>query len=331
MNQQSPNSKSSGSSGSSGPDAPTATDNSVESPAAGLVDSQPRQMGPFTVGPLSYGLWRYTTSDLSFAQQLIEAALDAGMNLIDNADVYGLDYGGAGFGANEELLGNVLTQASGLRDHMVLATKGGIIPPVPYNSGATYLREACEASLRRLQVDTIDLYQIHRPDLFAHPAETAAVLAELRDAGKIREVGVSNFTVAQYDALASHLPFALVSTQPQYSAAHLEPLRDGTFDRVMRDGIVPLAWSALAGGRLVSGEGVRPELLEVLDRIAEREGVDRAAVCLAFILAHPSKPVAIIGSQNLDRIAGASAAFDVHLDRSDVYEIVVASEGVPLP
>ena len=76
-----------------------------------LISRNQRQIGPFSVGPLSFGLWRFTDPDVNKAQGLVEAAIDAGMNLIDNADVYGLDYGGAGFGANEELLGRVFSQA----------------------------------------------------------------------------------------------------------------------------------------------------------------------------------------------------------------------------
>jgi predicted oxidoreductase len=188
-----------------------------------------------------------------------------------------------------------------------------------------------EASLRRLGVDVIDLWQIHRPDLLTHPAEVAETLAALRAEGKLREVGVSNHTPSQVAALGAHLPFALVTNQPEYSAAHLDPLRDGTFDACMRDGIVPLVWSPLAGGRLVSGEGIRPELLAVLDRLAEREAADRAAVALAFTLAHPSRPVAIIGTQRPARITAALDALRVSLDRADVYAIIQASDGAPLP
>ncbi len=288
-------------------------------------------MGPFSVGPLAFGCWRFTTDDVGAAQALIEAALGAGMNLIDNADVYGFDWGGAGFGACETLLGKVLAQAPTLRDQMVLASKGGIAPPVPYDQSPAYLRSACEASLGRLGVERIDLYQIHRPDLFAHPEEVAATLVALRDEGKIGEVGVSNYTVAQYDALAAALPFPIVSTQPQYSVAHLDPLRDGTFDRSMRDGVVPLAWSPLGGGSLATGDGVRPELLAALDRLAEREGVDRAAIAIGFVLAHPSRPVALLGTQRLDRLADSAAALGVQLDRNDCYDLIEASEGVPLP
>lgn len=300
--------------------------------ATSLVRTSRRSLGPeLEVGPLAFGCWRFTNATTSESRPVLEAALDLGMDLVDTADVYGLDWGGSGFGANEEALGAVLAEAPGLRDRMVLATKGGIAPPVPYDSSREYLTGACESSLRRLGVERIDLYQIHRPDLFTHPAELAETLVALRDSGKIGEVGVSNHTPAQTDALQAHLPFPLVSDQPQYSVLHLDPLRDGTFDRCLRDGVVPLAWSPLAGGRVATGEGVRPELLAVLDRLAEREGVSRSAVAVAFVLAHPSAPVAIVGTQRVERLHEAASALGVHLDRNDVYDIIEASDGRPLP
>ena len=142
---------------------------------------------------------------------------------------------------------------------------------------------------------------------------------------------MSNHTPAQVAALAAHLPFPIVTNQPEYSALHLGPLRDGTFDDCMRLGTVPLVWSPLAGGRLATGEGVSPELLAMLDHLAEREGVDRGTIALAFALAHPARPIAIVGSQRADRITSSTAALDVHLDRADVYAVIQASEGVPLP
>lgn len=299
-----------------------------------LVNRETRRAGALEFGPIAYGLWRYTDEDLGTAQAILEAALDAGMNLIDTSDVYGFDWGGTGFGTVEDLLGRVLAASPGLRDQMLIATKGGIIPPTPYNSGAEYLRTACEDSLRRLGCEVVDLYQVHRPDMFTHPAEVAATLAELRDQGKIREVGVSNYTPDQYDALVAHLPFPLVTTQPEFSVMHLGPLRDGTFDRTMRDGCLPLAWGPLAGGRLFANAadgGPSDELAGVLDGLAERETVDRAAIALAFVLAHPSGAVPIIGSQTPERIAGSTAALGVTLDRADVYAIVQASEGIALP
>ncbi len=301
-----------------------------------LVDATPRTIPGIdrAVGPLAFGCWRFTHDDVAHARHVLEVALDAGLTLVDQADVYGLDWGGRGFGENEALLGRVLADAPDLRDRMVLATKGGIRPPIPYDSSPAALRAACEASLRRLGVDVIDLYQVHRPDLFTHPAALAETLLALRDEGRIRAFGLSNATPAQHAALEAHLGEPLATSQPELSVAHLDPIRDGTLDRCAATGTVPLAWSPLGGGRLAAGaaaEGVRPELLAVLDRLAEREGVDRAAVALAFVLALPTRPVAILGTQRPERLRGASAALTVHLDRTDCYDLVVASEGVPLP
>lgn len=287
------------------------------------------------MGPLALGLWRFTGTDAGANAALVEAGLDLGMNLVDIADVYGLDWGGTGFGACEENLGAVLEARPDLRERMVLATKGGIVPPVPYDSSAAALRSACEASLRRLGTDHIDLYQVHRPDMLTHPAELADTLDTLVADDLVVAVGVSNYTPSQTRALAAHLDAPLVSTQPEYSAACLDPLRDGTLDLCAEIGMVPLAWSPLAGGRLMAqaddDSGVRPELLATLNRLADREGVGRAAVCVAFVLAHPTAPVAIVGTQHPERLESLQAALGVHLDRNDVYDIIEASEGQPLP
>ena len=296
------------------------------------MQSQKRSLGSLDpVGPISYGQWRFTDEDLSSGQSLLETALDSGMNLIDTADVYGFDWGGTGFGQVEEILGRIFTSSPGLRDRMVLATKGGIAPPTPYDSSPKYLRSACEASLARLRTDVIDLYLIHRPDMYTHPADVAITLNALREEGKIREVGVSNHTPAQVAALQAHLEFPIVANQPEFSAVQLTPMRDGTLDQCMELRITPMAWSPLGGGRLATGDDLPGDLLAVLDRLADREGVDRSQIALAFVLAHPSAPIAIIGSQNADRIRSSNAALAVHLDRDDVYSIFQASEGVALP
>ncbi|MEO1334265.1 MAG: aldo/keto reductase [Myxococcota bacterium] len=280
---------------------------------------------------MAYGLWRFTDPSVEHCQERVEVALEQGFNLIDVADVYGLDWNGTGFGSVEAQLGRVLASAPRLRSQMVLASKGGIKPPLPYDSSPQYITEAVEASLQRLNTDVIDLYQIHRPDMFTHPAELAETLAALRKAGKIKEVGVSNHTPAQVAALAAHLPFSLVSQQPEFSVAQLAPLRDGTLDQCMQLNIVPLAWSPLAGGRIPRGEDIPDALTAALDTLASREGVERSTVALAFVLAHPSAPIPIIGTQNLARVRDAKRALDVHLDRNDVYNLIEASEGVPLP
>ena len=298
---------------------------------APLVHPQPVRIAGVEVGPVAFGCWRLTTASTSDAAALVSGALDLGCTLVDTADVYGLDWGGSGFGSCEARLGEVLATHPSLRDRMVLATKGGIVPGVPYVSGAAALTAACEASLRRLRVDHVDLYQVHRPDLFTHPAEVAATLVALHERGLVRAVGVSNHTPAQVAALQAHLSLPLASVQPEFSVIALAGLRDGTLDQAMQHDMAVLAWSPLGGGSVATGAGLRPQLLAVLDRLAEQHSCSRAAIGLAFVLAHPSRPVAIVGTQQLGRVADAVAASAVRLTRSEVYEIIEASEGVPLP
>ena len=301
------------------------------SDAAPLVANLPRTLGTLgPLGPLAFGCWRLT-GDHAANCAIVEQAVSLGITLIDNADVYGLDWGGTHFGQCEEALGKVLAQAPGLRDRIVLATKGGIIPGVPYDSSAAYITAACEASLRRLGVDHIDVYQIHRPDMYTHPEEIATAFSALRARGLVSEFGVSNFTVSQTAALHSFLDGGLASSQPEFSVAHLAPMRDGMFDFCMTHNLTPLAWSPLAGGRIATGEGLSPELLTVLNDLASSKSVSRAALATAFVLAHPSRPIAILGTQQPDRLIDLATAVSVQFTRSELYAIVQASEGQPLP
>ncbi len=289
--------------------------------------------------PISYGMWRFAGTKASDAEAKLQAALEVGINLFDTADIYGYT-GDGGFGDAEALLGQVFAASPGLREQMILATKGGVDAGVPYNSGHEYLIAACDDSLSRMRTDYVDLYQIHRPDLLAHPEEIARALSRLYQDGKIRAVGISNYTTAQVDALAHFLDIPLASHQPEISAWHLDSLFDGTLDQCMRMHMTPLAWSPLGGGLLtMSAEAARAsdhpprlaKLIDCLDRLAEDRDCDRAAVVLAFLLAHPAGIVPIIGTQNLDRIRGSADALSVSLTRREWYEIVQASMGKPLP
>ncbi len=293
-----------------------------------------RRLGPteLEVSALAWGMWRFAGGDIAGARARIEAALDAGVTLFDTADVYGPD-NSEPFGAAEALLGKVLGESGSLRGRLLIATKGGIVPGTPYDSSAAYLAAACEASLRRLRIEQIDLYQIHRPDLLTHPAEVAGVLERLRDQGKVREVGVSNHSPAQCAALQTWVPFPLASHQSELSPLAIGPLQDGVMDQVMAHRMSFLAWSPLAGG-VLGGSGEDPRsraVIAELDRLAEREGQPRTAVAYAWIMAHPARPIPIVGSQSLQRIREAAAAFQVRLDRADWYRVLAAARGAPLP
>ena len=294
-------------------------------------DSRPRTLGRSTlrVFPIAYGCWRFAGTDVATARDKVEAALELGIDLFDHADIYG-------DGQAEELFGRVLAEDRRLRDRMTIATKGGIIPGVPYDSSPEHLTATCERSLKRLQVDTIDLYQIHRPDFLGHPEQVAATLSKLREQGKIREVGVSNHTPSQLRALQAWLPFPIATRQPEFSCWRHEPLRDGTLDQCLELRITPLAWSPMAGGRL----GMNPcdaedprlrNLLGLLDEIACSQQASRGAVAIAWTMLHPSGVIPILGTQRIDRIREGVSALKVRLSRTQWNAILVAAQGEPLP
>jgi predicted oxidoreductase len=300
------------------------------------IDAKHRRLGPsaLRVFPIAYGAWRFAGTEVREARAKVEAALECGITLFDHADIYG------GEGAAEDLFGRVLGEAPQLRDAMIIASKCGIVAGTPYDSSRAHIRRAAEGSLRRLRIDVIDLYQIHRPDWLAHPGEVAEALIELREAGKIREVGVSNHTAAQVDALRQFLPFPIATHQPELSAVWLEPLHNGVLDQCLRLGVTPLAWSPLAGGHLAlpieaarrRSDGERlAAVIQRLEAIAQREGLPRSAVALAFVMVHPSAPIPIIGTQRPERIREAVLALRVRLSRQDWYGIVAACRGKPLP
>lgn len=294
--------------------------------------AKPLGKSSMIVSPIAWGMWRFAGRSVDQGQHLIETALEAGITLFDTADIYGFD-GTGGFGDAEALLGQVLSRSPALRSQMVLASKGGITPPVPYDSSADYLIAACEASLRRLATERIDLYQIHRPDVLVHPAEIAQTLDQLRRAGKIGEVGVSNYTPAQTAALAAYLPFPLVSVQPEFSAFAIHEFEAGVLDQALERDWSVLAWSPLGRG-MISDPGDDPRaraVSEALDAIARREGVPRSVVAYAWVLRHPTQPIPIIGSQQPARIREAMGAVSLQLSRSDWYSVLTAARGVPLP
>lgn len=296
------------------------------------IDKSKRQLGSsgIEVFPISYGMWRFAGTPVDQARAKIDAALEEEITLFDTADIYG--FGAEGFGAAEELFGEVLKQAPGLRDQMIIATKGGITPPVPYDSTRDYLINACEVSLRRMNVDYVDLYQIHRPDVLAHPEEVAGALNKLISDGKVRHAGVSNYTVAQYSALSACVENPLVSHQPELSVLAPEPITNGLLDQCMEHNVAPLAWSPLGGGRLFTDQaGGVQRVVKALNTIATQQDATLDAVAYAWLLAHPAGVIPIIGTQNIDRIKQTRKIFDVTLTRSQWYDILEAAVGYPMP
>ena len=299
---------------------------------------------------LAYGCWRLagtwqpaevTAESRAAGQRALLAAYEAGYTHFDNADIYCL-------GEAERILGQVLKEVSGMRERVTIATKGGIRPagdprpdaPARYDFSAAHLVSACERSLQRLGIETIDLYLLHRPDYLAEPEEIARAFSQLRDAGKVRYFGVSNFRPTLLTALQVACPMPLITHQIEMSLARLDPLTDGTLDQCLIEHITPTAWSPLAGGLL--GDGAHDllpsqkayrtdQLLPEVNAVAKAHGVSVMVVALAWLLRHPAKVMPIVGSTSPQRIREAARAVDLDLTREEWYRLLIAARGEPLP
>jgi predicted oxidoreductase len=280
----------------------------------------------------AYGFWRYREDEIGDAVKMLALARENGIDHLDTADVYG---GPGGFGGSERLLGAIRVRAPELFAGAVLATKIGVEPGAPYNSSPAYLTAACDGSLSRLRVERIDLLYIHRPDLLTHPAELAQTLDGLVSSGKVATIGVSNFTPAQFDALSQRMKAPIRVHQLEFSAAHVDPLFDGTLDQAMAQGTAVAAWSPLAGGRLGAADAATTPAIsrvrETLQRISEHTGVPPAAVALAFLHRHPASVTPIVGTRTPERLRDCLKANDCTLSRADWYAIAEACRGERMP
>jgi aryl-alcohol dehydrogenase-like predicted oxidoreductase len=257
--------------------------------------------------------------DEAQAIRTVHAALDAGANLIDTADAYALD--DSEIGHNERLIAKAL---AGRREDVVVATKGGHVRrgrAWEVDGRPGHLRAACEASLRALGTDRIDLYQYHRPDPAVPFAESVGAFKELQDEGKIRWIGLSNVTVAQ---LEEALGIAeIVAVQNQLSLGYTGPLAKGEVDACTERRIAFLPWSPLGGiGRAGGTEGV-----ETVRAAAERHGVSPQQVALAWLLSLGPTVIPIPGSRRPETITDSLAAARLRLDDDELAAIGAAVSG----
>src|SRR6267378_1706104 len=260
-----------------------------------------------TCSRIAYGCWRVagawnpaevTPESRAVGRKALAAAYEAGYTLFDNANIYC-------HGETERILGETLKEVSGMRARLLIATKCGIRfagdpqPDAPqrYDFSTSHIIKACEDSLKRLGIETIDLYMLHRPDLLADPQEIASAFSQLRNAGKVRYFGVSNFRPSLVTALQVACPMPLVVHQVEISLAKLDAFTDGTLDQCLIEKITPQAWSPLAAGLIGAGahdllpsqKSYRTEqFVSVIDAVAKERGASRAAVALAWLLKHPS-------------------------------------------
>ncbi|KAJ3251479.1 hypothetical protein HK103_002383 [Boothiomyces macroporosus] len=242
----------------------------------------------------------------------------------------------------EEMFGNALALEPSIRSKIKIITKCNIIincpqrPDVPnkyYDSSAEYIKWSVENSLKKIQTSYLDCLLIHRPDPLMNVDEMAQAFNELKASGKVLNFGVSNFTTHQFELLQSRLSYPLVTNQIELSVLHTPPLFDGTLDQMQRLRVRPMVWSPLAGGRIFTDKSERTvRVVEALKKVANEIGnctIDQIA--FAWILKHPSKPVIVVGTNDMKRLELNVKSQDIQLSRPQWFAILEASEGKECP
>src|SRR5215207_5873155 len=277
-----------------------------------------RKLGDAEVFPIGLGGMPMSLSSRPPEEQsirTIHAALDAGVNFIDTADAYSAD--ASDFGHNERLIAKAL---EGRRDGVIIATKGGHTRTSDggweKDGSPEYLKRACEASLKALGTDRIDLYQYHRPDPNVPYAESIGALKELQDEGKVRWIGISN---ADSDQIQEAMEIVdLVSVQNQLSLEYTSPLTNGEVELCTRLGVALLPWSPLGG---ISSAAEAAGAHDPVREAADAHGVSPQQVALAWLLSLSPVMIPIPGASRPESITDSAKSVDLALTHEELQAI----------
>jgi predicted oxidoreductase len=284
-----------------------------------------------------HGHWRLAEWNLSDQAllKLTEQAIELGVTTFDHADIYG-NY------SCEKLFGDAISLKKSLRNDIEIVTKCGIklisekFPTRKvkiYDYGFDHIISSVNNSLVNLGTDHIDVLLLHRPAPFFDPEIVAQAFSALKKSGKVLHFGVSNFNPGQFDMLNSFLDEPLVTNQVELSPYCLEHFENGNIDYFLKEKIKPMAWSPLAGGRLMNPrdekEGRIGQALSEVAAALNVDAIDKIIYC--WLLKHPASILPIAGTRNIERIKIAVEAADIDMSLEQWYKIYNASAGKELP
>jgi predicted oxidoreductase len=289
-----------------------------------LSDSGPK------VSPAIYGFYRwkgnYVNEDKM--EQMMNLCLELDINTFDHGDTYG-DY------TCEEIFGNVFKRSSIKRESIVLFTKCGINVPHParpdyrvkhYDTSREHITNSVENSLRNLRTDYIDVFLLNQLDPLSNLEETALTLEKLKDSGKIKNVGVVNFSVFQHQLLSSYLRIPIVTNHIELNLLNTSAFDNGQVDYIKQKYMRPLATSPLAEGKIAnSNEKIPLRLRGKLEEFAGKYNSHFESVAIAWLVKLGALP--LIGTTDELRIRNIAEAFKINLDRQDWYELYAFSRG----
>jgi predicted oxidoreductase len=280
-----------------------------------LSDSGPK------VSEAIYGFWRWTDEGIATTSQIektINLCLELGINTFDHADVYGNL-------TIEEHFGKIIQSKSFQREDIVLFSKCGIRKSGDgyleyYDTSRDHIVNSVNGSLKRLKTDYLDIFLLHHSDFLADPEETAGALAEVVKSGKVKHIGVANFSVFQHQLLASYLRIPIVTNHIELNLMNTSAIEDGRIDFIKQSFSKPLAWAPLAGGKILNGTDEKAVRLRAkLEDIGKKYDANIEQTAVAWLMKLGTLP--IIGSLSESRIRNAASASAVKLSREDWYEI----------
>ena len=278
------------------------------------------------VGCMRWGVWGENFTTQQYAH-IINQCLEIGLDIFDHADIYGNYTTEADFG--EALKGN-----PSLRSKIKIITKCGINMLTPnrpqhaiksYDTSAAHITKSVEQSLQNFHTDYIDTLLIHRPDVLIDVEEVAATITALKNAGKIKTFGVSNFTTSQVALLHQHIP--IEHHQVEISVTNLNAFENGILDQCQLENIEAQSWSPLGNGIFTEKTEQHTRILSAADSLSKAYECSVSQILLAFLYAHPSQIVPVIGTTQFKRILEAKKAMEIELKKEDFYKLWTASTG----
>jgi len=291
----------------------------------------------FSFSRIAQGFWRIFqwNKSQSELEKFVWQIVELGITTFDFADIYG-NY------ECENRFGNVLKNNIHLRSRIEIVTKCGIklvSPKRPnnkfhsYDTSREHILFSVENSLKAFNTNFIDLLLIHRPNPLMNADETAETFIELKQSGKVRFFGVSNFLPEQFELLQSRLPFPLITNQIEFSPLNTIHQENGNLDFLQKKRIYPMAWSPFAGGKIFndnSPETIR--IFNVIKSIAQKRNIENIPeIILAWILTHPVKFIPILGSGKIENITKAINALNLKLTVDEWFQIWTAAKGKEIP
>jgi predicted oxidoreductase len=280
------------------------------------------------VSPAIYGFYRWGKEENTpvSMERIVHLCLELGINTFDHADIYG-DY------ECEELFGNLLANKSVKRKDIILFTKCGLRIPHPSQPDITithvdtskeHILRSVDSSLKKLRTDYIDIFLLNGFDPIADLEETAITLRQLKEKGKIKNIGIVNFTVFQHQLLASYLQLPIVTNHIELNLLDTSALDNGQIDYIKQRYMRPLASSPLAAGRIADGEDfVATKLRRKLSEISVKYNADIESIAVAWIFKLGALP--LIGTTDENRIRNIAKAVSINLDREDWYQLYETS------